>query len=397
MPEEAQQLGEPFPWHLGVFDAHCHPTDCMSSVPAIPDMKCRVLTAMSTRAQDQELVLQIAEKYPVQRECGLAAAEPRTSVPGQVLPSFGWHPWFSHQLYDDYASEAQHPDTAERDTFKTSHYQAELVPVPPDQQFLRSLPHPQPLSKYIAQAREYLERCPLALVGEVGLDRSFRLPDAWPLDREGAEDSGLTPGGREGRRLSPYRVRMEHQRKVFKSQLDLAATMQRAVSVHGVQAHGVVFETLRETWKGYEKEVISRRLEKRRGDAPGSDIDRYDTDMAEEKIQDQRSFPPRICLHSYSGPVESLKQYLHPSVPAKIFFSFSSVINLSTASSVKVADVVRAVPDDRLLVESDLHRAGDEMDQLLEEMARSLCAIKGWPLEDGVRQLGDNWIKFVFG
>src|SRR5579862_1605130 len=311
MSEEAQR---PFPWHLGVFDAHCHPTDCMLLVSAVQNMKCRVLTAMSTRAQDQELVAQIAEKYPVQKEHISTAVDLQISVPGQVLPSFGWHPWFSHQLYDDYVSDARHFDAAEHDALRISHYQAVLVPMPTDQEFLRSLPQPRPLSKYIAQAKEYLERYPLALVGEVGLDRSFRLPNAWPPGQEGSRNSGLTPGGREGRMLSPYRVRMEHQLKVFKSQLGLAAATQRAVSVHGVQAHGVVFETLRETWKGCEKEVISKRAGNRRGDAPGSDINRYSDGIEGEETQGHRGFPPRICLHSYSGPVEALKQYLHPSV-----------------------------------------------------------------------------------
>ncbi|KAH0536723.1 hypothetical protein FGG08_006431 [Glutinoglossum americanum] len=390
MSENAQQQEELFPWHLGVFDAHCHPTDCMPLVSAISNMKCRVLTVMSTRAQDQELVAQIAETYPLRDE--------RVSAPAQVLPSFGWHPWFSHQIYDDGSvPEYQHVDTAEQDNLKISHYQAVLVPSPTDQEFLRSLPYPQPLSKFIAQTKEYLERYPTALVGEVGLDRSFRLPSAWSPGQEGVRDSGLTPGGREGRRLSPYRVRIEHQQMVLKSQLSLAAEMQRAVSVHGVQAHGAVFDTLRETWKGFEKEIISKRLWKRRGDAPGSDIDHCDDTLEEELSQGSKNFPPRVCLHSYSGPLEPLKQYLHPSVPAEVFFSFSSVINLTATASLKVADVIRAVPDDRLLIESDLHCAGGEMDQRLEEVARSICLIKGWTLEDGICQLGSNWTRFAFG
>jgi hypothetical protein len=50
-----------------------------------------------------------------------------------------------------------------------------------------------------------------------------------------------------------------------------------------------------------------------------------------------------------------------------------------------------------LLVESDLHTAGEEMDRRLEDIIRRICRIKGWGLEEGVSRLGRNWRAFALG
>jgi Tat protein secretion system quality control protein TatD with DNase activity len=109
-------------------------------------------------------------------------------------------------------------------------------------------------------------------------------------------------------------------------------------------------------------------------------------------------YPPRVCLHSFSGPAETIKQYIAPSVPCEVFFSFSTTINSwSEGGDGKVEAALRAVPEDRLLIESDLHTAGENMDGYLEEVARKICQVKGRGLHDSVVQLNRNWRRFVFG
>lgn len=282
------------------------------------------------------------------------------------------------------------------DEQKVMHYQSVLTPTSDDQAFLRSLPDPRPVGHFMAQTREYLRKYPLALIGEVGLDRGFRIPESWLPGETDQRDEGLTPGGREGRRLSPYKVKMEHQKKILLAQLTLAGELHRAVSCHGVQAHGVVYETLAHTWEGHEKKVLSRR-EQRTAEAAM----RANAESLEEKTEEAsapKPFPPRVCLHSFSGPAETVRQYIAPSVPCEIFFSFSTTINAwAEDGNGKVEAAVKAVPDDMILVESDLHTAGDRMDGYLEEGIRKICDVKGWELSDGVRRLGNNWKRFALG
>lgn len=427
-----------FPWALGVFDAHCHPTDTMSSIVDIAQMKARTLTVMATRGEDQELVFGVAKS--------LAAGGDTGGHGGlRILPCFGWHPWFSYQVYDDTAAGAGAGAGVDliTDEIKKAHYEKVLAPSPKDKpdgdHFISALPAPKLLSELLAETRERLLANPTgiptggggrrrregdgkgrrgvtALVGEIGLDRAFRLPNPWTQQEIEARDAGLTPGSREGRTLSPYRTHLEHQKTVLRAQLQLAGELQRPVSLHSVQAHGAVFDIFKELWKGYERRVPTRRERKRRYSATGAheESDTEDTlqqsaeqdgeegEKGEEKEEKEEEkvllpFPPRICMHSYSGPVDPVRQFLHPSNPSDVYFSFSNVINFSGPSAQKVIEVVKILPDDRILIESDLHTAGPIMDQLLEDVVRQVCEIRGWELVEGVKRLGENWKRFVYG
>ena len=390
-PSNQDHSKEPMPWHLGIYDAHCHPTDTPSCLEDIPAMRARALTIMATRGEDQNVVASFARRFGVFSTSKLLLFQSDMSFDeSKIIPSFGWHPWFSHQLYDDAILGSQEAISEDE---KIQHYKDVITPVPEDDEFLRHLPEPRPLSGLLDELRGYLEELHYALVGEIGLDRTFRLPENWLPNVHTESNDESTPGGREGRRLSSYRVQMDYQRKILKAQLNLAGELQRAVSVHGVAAHGILYETLRETWKGYEREVVSKREQKKRADAVKIQAEDQESGESSRSMP----FPPRICLHSYSGPPDTLRQYFHPSVPADVYCSFSVLVNFKSSTANKTIDVIKAVPNHRILVESDLHCAGDQMDQLLEQMVRCVCEAKEWSLEGGVKQLASNWFRFISG
>jgi Tat protein secretion system quality control protein TatD with DNase activity len=376
-------------WQIGVFDAHCHPTDIMTSIKDLRNMKAKVLTIMASRSQDQDLVAEVASEYAL-----TSKNIDDDSSSCHVVPAFGWHPWFSYQLYDDQEHEVKPTPSP------SGHYRNVLIPQP-DESFVESLPSPQPLSDFLAQTEERLRQHPYALVGEVGLDRAFRLPVGGfvsppPGPSGGSEENrSYTPGSREGRPLSPYRVNMDHQKAILKAQFQLAGKLQRPVSVHSVQAHGVVFELLQGMWAGHEK--LSKRQQKRRLSVSGAHAAEMDDEQDHWGTPTPLPYPPRICMHSYSGPPEPLRQFLHSSVPAEVYFSFSDVINFSTNSSAKAIDVIKAVPGSRILIESDFHCAGERMDTMLAAILQKVCDIKGWSQEEGAEQLRKNWERFVFG
>jgi tRNA A37 threonylcarbamoyladenosine dehydratase/Tat protein secretion system quality control protein TatD with DNase activity len=101
--------------------------------------------------------------------------------------------------------------------------------------------------------------------------------------------------------------------------------------------------------------------------------------------------PPRIFMHSFGGSEDFLRQLIKmKKVGERFYFGFSSVINLR---SPKTRAVIGAVPDDRLLLESDLcdpTRAEDE----LRTMLAIIADIKGWSVRDAARITRENAQRF---
>ncbi|CAG8573414.1 9386_t:CDS:2 [Cetraspora pellucida] len=257
----------------------------------------------------------------------------------KVVPCFGFHPWFAHLLSLD-------NDPPENET----HYRSVLNDIGPKgsincniEPLLPFLPPPKPFNVWFDKLENLIKINKSALIGEVGLDKSARLTDP------------------KTQSLSKVQTTIQHQIAILEKQLDLAAKYNRAVSLHCVQATGQIIELL------------------------------------DRKVLSQQPLPPRICMHSYGGSVDTIR-ILTAARPKKkkklqveIYFSFSIVINERYS---RLHDLIRAVPEDKLLIESDFH-SPDGLDNLMERIALLVSEAKGWTLTTTLEKTFQNFLKFI--
>jgi Tat protein secretion system quality control protein TatD with DNase activity len=94
---------------------------------------------------------------------------------------------------------------------------------------LPHLPDPTTLDNVLSELRHNLGLFPQAMLGEVGLDRSFRVP----------LDFSASP-----RELTTFTIPLKHQLSVLEAQLDVAVELGRNVSFHSVKAQMCTLELL---------------------------------------------------------------------------------------------------------------------------------------------------------
>ena len=209
-----------------VVDVHCHPTDAGNIPPEAMENLEITICAMASMQSDQRKVAALAEAYPDK----VIPCFGRFYHPSWVLSlskGSGYHPWFSHSIsLDSSLSKEQH--YRKLLLHDSSPPKAEQYAQTFDQLF-PLLPEPVPLSDIIVDLRDRLTKFPDAMIGEVGLDRSFRVPFDYF-----AED----------RKLTPFTIPVEHQLAILEAQLDLAVEFQRNASIHSVKAQQATVELL---------------------------------------------------------------------------------------------------------------------------------------------------------
>lgn len=137
----------------------------------------------------------------------------------------GYHPWFSYLISTQPALS------------KDDHYRCLFLDTSPAKpqytrayhRLLEALPEPIPLNDVLTGLRRNFEDFPQAMLGEVGLDRSFHVPfDYFASPRE----------------LTPFIIPLHHQLAVLEAQLDLAVEYGRNVSLHSVKSQLCTTELL---------------------------------------------------------------------------------------------------------------------------------------------------------
>ncbi|KAJ2615632.1 Cut9-interacting protein scn1 [Coemansia sp. RSA 1365] len=169
------------------------------------------------------------------------------------------------------------------------------------------------------------------ILGECGLDKAARSPKTHKL----------------------YPI--EAQIHILKTQIGIAHELNIPISLHCVRAFGVLAEILSE-------------------------------------VEEKQILPPRIMLHSYSGSPDMLKQiFLKGKLGERVYVSFSSLVNgRNREKSIKC---IRAVPEQRLLIESDLHNASAAV-LAIEEAADLVAEARGWSLDEAHTVLTRNSYEF---
>lgn len=146
------------------------------------------------------------------------------------------------------------------------------------------LPEPVSIKIFIDQLRSYLLSNPKSFVGEVGLDKSFRIPDF------AEQDIGNCTADNNGQKLTRLKTPIQHQLKILEAQLDLAIELGRCVSFHCVQAQGLVLQ------------LLDRYFSTK----PSSSSTSKKPPISKYALKEREKC--RICLHSFLGSTDTFKQ-----------------------------------------------------------------------------------------
>ncbi|PPQ79424.1 hypothetical protein CVT25_002694 [Psilocybe cyanescens] len=339
-----------------IVDVHCHPTDAPAGVSSKSVQRLLIsVCAMSTMQSDQHKVKELA-----------------LSCPEKIVPCFGYHPWFSYLISTGASDPSSSPN-------KEQHYRNLFLPTAAptntnadpvhssdqgkhealEAQFktlLAALPEPRDLASVIAELRENLSSFPNAMLGEVGLDRIFRVPINY----------FASP-----RVLTPFTIPLAHQVAILEAQMELAVELGRNISIHSVKSQHATTDLL---------EKMKTKFGKKWNNVS-------------------------VDLHSCGLSPQTWRDLEKKHV--NVFLSLSTVINHKHANH---RALIAQCSSDRILAESDYNDI-DMCAPQTWDIIKIIAEVKGWPVEQEwvnddeikendwgvVRRLEKNWLRFKNG
>ncbi|ODV64461.1 putative endodeoxyribonuclease [Ascoidea rubescens DSM 1968] len=384
---------------MKLYDAHCHLSPNCFSIDInvlcdviFEDLKnsevnnedvVSELGLMSTNQFDSKLVIELGDKL-------------NKNMNRQVIiPSIGIHPWYCHlfSFDDDEENRESNINGDDNQNYKLLHYKKILKLSNTSLDFddnLRMiqdyLPKPIYIERYLNELKrkvdallvEDLSLNKYMICGEIGLDKLFRIPLNGflgnPKEFDYKQIKNNDKDGSNNRLLSNFKVDMKHQIRIFNRQLEFANELKLPISVHSVKSHGVILELIRSFY-------------------------------SENKLKSIKS----ICLHSYTGSKDQIKQWLSFDQNSKIdvFFSFSNIINISNNMSIKngnflMENVIQEIPIDNLLIETDFlvdryydcNKDRDHYRDLLK-VVDQICKIKCLKRDLCIEHLSQNWNRYL--
>lgn len=189
----------------------------------------------------------------------------------------GLHPWFSHSISFSPPSSLPSKEAHYTSLFPTSSSSSASTNSSRDSPPLSIsylVPHLPPvisIETFLVQLEKDLSSYPNSFVGEIGLDKSFKLPHPTSLLETHPPTTTTSPPLSKN---SQFQTPIQHQLKLVELQIDLAIKLQKNVSFHSVKSSSETLEFLNDCKKnkpGFSREVY-------------------------------------VCLHSFGGSSETCKQ-----------------------------------------------------------------------------------------
>eukprot|EP00539_Tryblionella_compressa_P005981 CAMPEP_0178766662 /NCGR_PEP_ID=MMETSP0744-20121128/19191_1 /TAXON_ID=913974 /ORGANISM="Nitzschia punctata, Strain CCMP561" /LENGTH=389 /DNA_ID=CAMNT_0020422413 /DNA_START=169 /DNA_END=1338 /DNA_ORIENTATION=- len=236
--------------------------------------------------------------------------------------------------------------------------------------------------KWIDELEHLLLIHPKAIVGEIGLCKIAKWVRSYPEGKSAA---------------------MDIQRRIFKQQMELAAKLNRPVTVHCVDAHGIFLSVIKEL---VESSTLPPAIGMHSFTGTAHhvkqllDFERQAVRASEVRNQEPLFYFGFSRSNSFTGTAHHVKQLLdfeRQAVRASevrnqeplFYFGFSHAVNYAMCSSEKSrrrgCEAIQAVPIDRLMVESDVHHSDDVLGGTI-----GAISYVSWARQAAVKEIADR-------